>query len=161
VAFSEKGCRDRKWRIPRGLKLGAGAKGWRIDARGRTPFDGFRVAGGHVSLTLAPGEMVLVAEPSADAPRPANVPPLMRTFTGKDLGGVEEWEKVSALELLERFRQDGRRPAAAFPRAGEVQQCGSISYHLRKGRHFLALYDWDRYMDFAERGGLAPWTENK
>ncbi len=60
VAFSEKGCRDRKWKIPRGVRLTSEANGWKIDAKGRTPFDGFKIDGGHVTLGLAPGEMALL-----------------------------------------------------------------------------------------------------
>ena len=32
-------------------------------------------------------------------------------------------------------------------------QEGCVSYHMRKGPHELALYDWERYMDFADRHG--------
>ena len=41
----------------------------------------------------------------------------------------------------------------AFPPADHPLQEGSISYHLRSGEHNLAPYDWDRYMDFADRHG--------
>ena len=43
--------------------------------------------------------------------------------------------------------------AERFPAPGEAQQDGGVSYHLRPGKHFLAPYDWDRYMDFAARHG--------
>ncbi len=32
-------------------------------------------------------------------------------------------------------------------------QAGHVGYHLRNGRHNLNLYDWNRYMDFADRHG--------
>ncbi len=38
-----------------------------------------------------------------------------------------------------------------FPAADAPLQEGSIGYHLRTGKHDLALYDWERYMDFADR----------
>ena len=41
----------------------------------------------------------------------------------------------------------------AFPGADKPLQDGSISYHMRTGEHNLTPYDWDRYMDFADRNG--------
>ncbi|MBR7180957.1 MAG: acetylxylan esterase [Kiritimatiellae bacterium] len=43
--------------------------------------------------------------------------------------------------------------ADAFPPPETPQQSGSISYHLRTGRHDLTPYDWKCYMDFADRHG--------
>ncbi len=43
--------------------------------------------------------------------------------------------------------------ADKYPAPEKPQQNGCISYHLRKGPHFLASYDWHRYMDFADRHG--------
>ena len=37
-----------------------------------------------------------------------------------------------------------------FPAADTPLQGGCIGYHLRTGKHDLALYDWERYMDFAD-----------
>lgn len=38
-----------------------------------------------------------------------------------------------------------------FPPPDTPLQEGSVSYHLRTGIHNLTPYDWDRYMDFADR----------
>lgn len=49
-----------------------------------------------------------------------------------------------------------------FPPAERPMQDGCISYHLRVGSHNLLLYDWNRYMDFADRHGwcLTPVSDN-
>ena len=43
--------------------------------------------------------------------------------------------------------------AKEMPAPENPQQEGCISYHLRTGKHFLAPYDWHRFMDFADRHG--------
>ena len=40
-----------------------------------------------------------------------------------------------------------------FPNPNEARQDGTVSYHLREGKHNLTLHDWNRYMDFADRLG--------
>ena len=62
VAFSEEGYSERTWTLPAGTKLSRRAKGWVIDAQGRKEFKEFKVKGRNVTLTLAPGEMILLAE---------------------------------------------------------------------------------------------------
>ena len=62
VAYSVKGCRDRKWRIPADVKLTDRAKGWTVSASGRKDFSHFRVDGGFLTITLAPDEMVLIQQ---------------------------------------------------------------------------------------------------
>ena len=52
---------------------------------------------------------------------------------------------------LKGFVTDG------FPPPDTAQQEGSVSYHLRAGKHNLTLFDWNRYMDFADRHG---WRSN-
>lgn len=38
-----------------------------------------------------------------------------------------------------------------FPAVDTPIQQGYIGYHLRTGKHDLAIYDWERYMDFADK----------
>ena len=49
-----------------------------------------------------------------------------------------------------------------FPPAEVPMQEGHISYHLRSGGHNLVLYDWNRYLDFADRHGwcFSPVADN-
>lgn len=49
----------------------------------------------------------------------------------------------------------GRRGlvTSAFPETEHPEQEGFVSYHLRKGGHDLVSYDWERFMDFADRHG--------
>lgn len=41
----------------------------------------------------------------------------------------------------------------SWPKPENPQQCGSVSYHLRTGKHALSSYDWKCYMDFADLHG--------
>lgn len=63
VAYSENGYADRVWTVPEGTSLPADARGWTVGPHGRTPFKGFSVKGRQARLTLAPGQMVLLASP--------------------------------------------------------------------------------------------------
>jgi hypothetical protein len=38
-----------------------------------------------------------------------------------------------------------------MPEPGSALHDGYIGYHLRKGGHELGLYDWRRYLDYADR----------
>ncbi len=61
VAFSENGCTSRTWTLPAGVTLPRNAKAWTISQDGRTGFTDFKIKGRQVTLTLAPGQMVLIA----------------------------------------------------------------------------------------------------
>ena len=39
-------------------------------------------------------------------PRPENVPELMKTFGGEKVETLEQWEKIRAPEILERYRNE-------------------------------------------------------
>ena len=59
VAYAEKGCRDRMWKVPAGVKLLDKANAWTVTTNGREEFSGFKIEGDFVTITLAPNEMVL------------------------------------------------------------------------------------------------------
>lgn len=48
-----------------------------------------------------------------------------------------------------------------FPPPDAPLQGGCIGYHLRTGKHDLTLYDWQRYMDFADRHLPVPSLSGK
>ena len=60
VAYSEKGCRDRKWKVPAGIKLSGKVAAWTVTDKGRETFSGFTYNGNTVTITLSPNEMVLL-----------------------------------------------------------------------------------------------------
>lgn len=62
VAFSENGYTDRTWTVPAGVTLPRNARAWTISQEGRTEFTDFKIKGRQVTLTLAPGQMVLIAK---------------------------------------------------------------------------------------------------
>jgi hypothetical protein len=54
-----------------------------------------------------------------------------------------------ASPVYELFGQEGL-PAADLPPLNQPAM-GTIGYHIRPGKHGITPYDWERYMDFADR----------
>ena len=79
--------------------------------------------------------LVANAAVAVEMAEPKDVPPL---FAEGEARTVEEWRDV-------------RRPAVT--KLLETAVYGDISYHLRRGEHDLTPYDWNVYMDFADRHG--------
>lgn len=60
IAFSENGYENKTWTVPAGVNLSGQVKAWLIDANGRTEFKTFQLRKHQLTLSLAPGEMVLI-----------------------------------------------------------------------------------------------------
>ncbi len=67
----------------------------------------------------------------------------------------EWWAAKLASPAWELYGKKGLA-ADSFPAPDTPQQDGCISYHIRTGIHNLTPYDWNRYMDFADKHG---WRE--
>lgn len=53
--------------------------------------------------------------------------------------------------LLGTSGMGGTAPPAEFPAAESPINSGRLGYHLRTGKHDVTDYDWNRYLDFADR----------
>ena len=82
------------------------------------------------------------------APRPVYV----ASATG-DAWADPEGEFLSCLHAGPVYGLFGLKGvgAEAPPKPEEPLQTGQIGYHLRTGKHDLTEYDWNRYMDFADK----------
>ncbi|MEZ6056075.1 MAG: acetylxylan esterase [Planctomycetaceae bacterium] len=58
--------------------------------------------------------------------------------------------------LLGTTGMGGTAPPSDPPAPDTPLQAGPIGYHLRTGKHDITIYDWERYMDFADRYVLSP-----
>ena len=103
---------------------------WKIVFHSRDPGGGprytytadakFTTKDGHPWIEIGEFQPCVIKKDArpANLPQPQNVPALMKTFDGKDVKTLADWEKVRAPELRELFEREeyGRRPAAANER---------------------------------------------
>ena len=101
-------------------------KEWRVDQ--------------HEFVALMAPRLVCIASASADA------------WAGQE---GEYWSGRLASPAWELYGKKGL-VSDGFPPPEHPLQEGCVSYHLRTGNHNLTSYDWNRYMDFADRHG---WRE--
>ncbi len=84
------------------------------------------------------------------APRPVCIASASKDVWAGPEG--EYWAARLASPAWEVFGKKGL-VTTGFPKPGEDQQQGMVSYHLRPGEHLITAYDWKRYLDVAERQG--------
>jgi hypothetical protein len=82
------------------------------------------------------------------APRPAYV-----ASADHDLWADPRGEFLSAKHASPVYHRLGVKglEAETMPPLDKPVQKGNIGYHVRSGGHALTEYDWERYMDFADR----------
>ena len=66
----------------------------------------------------------------------------------------EFWSAYLASPAWELYGKRGLVSPPRFPAIESPLHEGSVGYHIRRGEHNLKLYDWERYMDFAEAEDL-------
>jgi hypothetical protein len=81
------------------------------------------------------------------APRPVYV-----ASAEEDRWADPKGEYLSAFHAGKVYELFGEKnlPPKAMPDVGEPFK-GIISYHIRPGKHDVTLYDWQQYLDFADR----------
>lgn len=89
----------------------------------------------HELVALIAPRLVYIASASDDA----NADPAAEFQSG-----------IEAAPVFALYKKTGIVPAT-FPAVGEVRHDGAIGYHLRAGVHDLKRYDWERYMNFADK----------
>jgi len=71
----------------------------------------------------------------------------------QDLWADPRGEFLSLVHASPVWRLFGRKGlgSAEMPPVGEPLHGDGMAYHIREGKHDLTLYDWMRYLDFADR----------
>ncbi len=86
------------------------------------------------------------------APRPLYV-----ASTSEDLWADPKGEFLAAVHADPVYRLlgtdgfGGSAPPATMPAADQPLKTGTLGYHLRSGKHDVTVYDWQQYLDFADR----------
>ncbi len=82
------------------------------------------------------------------APRPLYV-----SSAVEDLWSGPSSEFLGAKYAGEIYKLYGKKPLGLenFPIVGTVDQSGSVAYHLRRGAHSLSPYDWDEFINYADK----------
>lgn len=77
----------------------------------------------------------------------------------KDRWADPEGEFLSCVHASPVYRLFGLKGVGAtkMPPVEQPLHTGHIGHHIREGKHNLTEYDWDRYMDFADKHGKMSW----
>ena len=73
--------------------------------------------------------------------------------SSRDWSAFPEGEFAAAKRASELWTAYGKKAFAfeGLPATNSFDHTGSIAYHLKDGRHSLTAWDWERYLDFADR----------
>jgi hypothetical protein len=62
-----------------------------------------------------------------------------------------EYEACVAVSPLYRALGHAGLESGGMPKPGERRNAGRVGYHLREGKHDITKWDWEGYLDFADR----------
>jgi hypothetical protein len=69
----------------------------------------------------------------------------------EDLWADPKGEFLSLHHSVKVYKLFGHEGLAAMPQVNMPVVNGRMGYHIRTGKHDITLYDWERYMDFADK----------
>lgn len=73
--------------------------------------------------------------------------------SSRDISACPEAEFAAAKRAGELWRAYGKKTFAfeELPGTNTFDHAGGLAYHLKEGRHSLTAWDWERYLEFADR----------